>query len=393
MSRSRGRRLQHGRARAWISERLDGPLGPARDAALDAHLAACPDCRRVEEEYRANRAALRRLPAPAAPRDLPARTFAALEFEARRVGPARAAPVLQARGARRSGGVAIGSLLTVALVAVVGVLLAGPVAQIIPGPKAGATPFAITPVNLAYVGIEDQVVRLYHARLDVACPADTTTCPGFEPQADQVVNLPGISLEPPRSADSRSIRRAPARRSPPGRGPGRQPPSTSWTSAGLRRRVRVPQRARPPGLFPLRRPRAPCLPSAGPAPRQGRARRPAQAGAGATAGATRTLPAAGTQGSTATPRPSASASAEKTARATRAPTPRPGRSPAADASAGRVPRAGPVGQASAAPLSSAPAPPTGSAPTGAPATGATTSRRPSLRSRRAPRHLRRPSLR
>ena len=185
----RGRTLTHERARAWISERMDAPLEGLREAALEAHLAACPDCRNVENEYRANAAALRRLASPVPPRDLPARTLAAIEFEARRVRPPRAAPVLQLRDARRSGGMAFGSLLTVALVAVVGVLLAGPVVQI-PGPDAGATPFAIAPVDLAFVGTQGNVVRLYHTRLDRACPAGNVSCAQFGPQVDQVVELP-----------------------------------------------------------------------------------------------------------------------------------------------------------------------------------------------------------
>lgn len=361
MSRLRGGRVRHGQARAWISERLDAPLGSVREAALEAHLAACPDCRRTEAEYRANRAALRRLSAPVAPRDLAARTCAALEVEARRVGTPRAAPVLQARGARRSGGVAIGSLLTVALVAIVGVLLAAPVIQIIPGPKVGATPFTIAPVNLAYVGIEDQVVRLYHTRLDLACPPDSVSCPVFGPQEDQVVNLPVIAAVSGLTFNPADTRAAIAARSGVGA-------TTTFYVVSL-------SGALPPSAGS----------SAGP---PAWAASPAATGlasaatrASATAGPTRTPLVAGTKGSTATPRPSASTRPEKTARTAGAGIPRPVRSPASDARVGEVPvpaRAA-VGQASAALPSGAPALPSGepALPSGEPAFTSSASTLPS----------------
>ncbi len=185
----RGTRLTHERAREWLAERLDGPLQPPREEALTAHLASCASCREVDAEYRANRAAIRLLAAPAPPRDLPARTLAALEVEVGRVRPPRAAPVPRLQGTRRGNGVAFGSLLTVALVAVVGALLVGPAVQI-PVPNAGATPFAIAPVDLSFVGIQGNVVRLYRARLDRACPAGNISCANFGPEADQVVGMP-----------------------------------------------------------------------------------------------------------------------------------------------------------------------------------------------------------
>jgi anti-sigma factor RsiW len=200
-------RLSHAGARALLAERLDGPLSPDREAALEAHLAACASCRLVEGEYLANRAALRRLAAPAPPRDLPARTLAALELEAGHDRSPRAGPLPTSgrtphlRGARRSGSVAFGSLITVALVAVVGALLVGPAVPV-PGPAVGATPFAIAPVNLAFVAMQGDVLRLYRTQLDRACPAGSVSCVEFGPQADQVVGLPqggavsGLALDP-----------------------------------------------------------------------------------------------------------------------------------------------------------------------------------------------------
>ncbi len=247
----RGRALAHGQARAWISERMDAPLDATREAALEAHLAACPTCREVETDYRANAAALRRLASPTPPRDLPARTLAAFEVEARRIRPPRAAPVLQLRDARRSGGMAFGSLLTVALVAVVGVLLAGPVVQI-PGPNAGATPFAIAPVDLAFVGTQGNVVRLYHTRLDRACPAGNVSCAQFGPQADQVVDLPRAAAVSALAIDPAGRRAAIAARSSFGTSTtyyvveldGTLPPVTAASAGRAQAISRAPRRRR-----------------------------------------------------------------------------------------------------------------------------------------------------
>ncbi len=285
----RGRTLTHERAHAWISERMDGPLDALREAALEAHLAACPDCRAVDDDYRANAAALRRLPSPVPPRDLPARTLAALEVEARRLRPPRAAPVLQLRDARRSGGMAFGSLLTVALVAVVGVLLAGPVVQI-PGPDAGATPFAIAPVDLAFVGTQGNVVRLYHTRLDRACPAGNVSCAQFGPQADQVVELPRAAAVSALAIDPAGRRAAIAARSSIGTSTtyyvfeldGTLPPVTA-ASAG-------------PGASDLASTAAPA--SAAPSTRPDRTARPT--------GSARATGTAGSAGVATSPRPSAS---------------------------------------------------------------------------------------
>ena len=74
----------HVRARAGLSERLDGALDPAEAGWLGEHLAACPACATIATEYAEQRLQLRalreRMPEP--PRDLWARTAAAIESEA-----------------------------------------------------------------------------------------------------------------------------------------------------------------------------------------------------------------------------------------------------------------------------------------------------------------------
>lgn len=74
----------HDRARSALSDQLDGAIETREAAWLDAHLADCAPCRQVADEYAAQRFALRALRdhQPLPPRDLWARTAAAIELEA-----------------------------------------------------------------------------------------------------------------------------------------------------------------------------------------------------------------------------------------------------------------------------------------------------------------------
>lgn len=106
----------HARARARAAERLDGPLGLAEATWLDGHLAACADCARVAAAYDADRLLLRSLrdEAPEPPRDLWARTAAAIEQESAARGRT---PVPAARTSGRR--IPLGVLSGVAVIAVV----------------------------------------------------------------------------------------------------------------------------------------------------------------------------------------------------------------------------------------------------------------------------------
>jgi hypothetical protein len=81
----------HVRARAALSERLDGVLDPAEAGWLDEHLGQCAECRATADAYAAQRLELRALRdrPPVPPRDLWARTAAAIEAES--AGRSRAA--------------------------------------------------------------------------------------------------------------------------------------------------------------------------------------------------------------------------------------------------------------------------------------------------------------
>jgi hypothetical protein len=74
----------HSRARFRAAERLDGPLDPGESAWLDDHLGSCAACRETAAAYAAQRLELRALAdrPPVPPRDLWARTAAAIEHEA-----------------------------------------------------------------------------------------------------------------------------------------------------------------------------------------------------------------------------------------------------------------------------------------------------------------------
>jgi len=104
----------HERARARSAERIDGPLDAEEAAWLDEHLAGCPECAAIAAAYEADRVALRAShdPMPVPPRDLWARTAAAIEQESAKRGHAGAP-------ARRRSRMPLGALSGLAVIAVV----------------------------------------------------------------------------------------------------------------------------------------------------------------------------------------------------------------------------------------------------------------------------------
>ena len=181
----------HVRARADLSERLDAALDPAEATWLESHLEACPDCRAIGDAYAGQRLELRalrdRMPPP--PRDLWARTAAAIESESRfRDHRARTA------GWRNPRALAPSALLAAALVVAVavgtltssqgslddgatgssGVALGTPIATAATGGGAGATPI---PANLriAYLAPDEAGQLVMKVRtVDEICPPDAT---------------------------------------------------------------------------------------------------------------------------------------------------------------------------------------------------------------------------
>jgi len=76
---ARADQLIHERARLLAAESVDTEIESGEAAWLDGHLDSCSDCAAVAEEYRAIHAELRSLSTPEPPRDLWARTSAALD--------------------------------------------------------------------------------------------------------------------------------------------------------------------------------------------------------------------------------------------------------------------------------------------------------------------------
>lgn len=186
----------HDRARTGLAERMDGPLGLAESTWLEEHLAGCAACTTVANAYEDDRLALRalRTQQPEPPRDLWARTAAALEST--EAGGRRT----QEGSVRRS--LPLGALSGLAVVVImVGVGLAtatlplGPMGGVegedSPTPVDGggvaggasatlladATPIAVTPGDVGYVdnGAGKGMFRL---TVDEVCPArNKSGCP------------------------------------------------------------------------------------------------------------------------------------------------------------------------------------------------------------------------
>jgi hypothetical protein len=188
---------QHDRARARAAERLDGPLEASEAAWLDEHLASCDECSAIAADYAAQRLALRALrdPAPVPPRDLWARTAAAIEREPRHGSAASRRP----RGsALRPFALLAGALVVAIAVGALtssqwpfsgvtttpGTLSTPPaIAAGSPSPSAVApTPLAVGPKDVAYLSIgTDGSYNITTKRIDEVCPSGATGCVTNQP--------------------------------------------------------------------------------------------------------------------------------------------------------------------------------------------------------------------
>jgi hypothetical protein len=183
--------ISHPQAHEWAADRIHEPLPPEREARLETHLAGCAECRAVEADYLAASAALRQLSAPIPPRDLAARTFAALDREAGRMAPrwGRAPALLGAGAGRgtRTTATAV-SLVSLAVIGALGALLLLPLG--LPGGPAGSSPSGVAAGQLAFVGVEGNEVRVYRTTIGQACSPDASGCADIAADAGQVVALP-----------------------------------------------------------------------------------------------------------------------------------------------------------------------------------------------------------
>lgn len=170
----------HVRFRELIAARLDRSLTRVDLRALTSHLKGCAACQQVEREYRAQRELLRALPTRYPPRDLWARTSAALDREVAR-GSYRAARGGPGRsfGRRRAAGPTAALMTTVAalgLITAISVMNLAPVAQQTPSTASVPTPFGVPPQRLAFVGSGDDDIALYSTQVSRVCPPTAAVC-------------------------------------------------------------------------------------------------------------------------------------------------------------------------------------------------------------------------
>jgi hypothetical protein len=128
----------HARARWLAADSIDVELEPADAIWLSEHLAECSDCASVGDEYRSIHDELRSLQTPEPPRDLWARTSAAMDaMDARSFGRRRNLPTFNRIGNRPLFGTAI-AVGFVVLVAGASLLAQSPIPNLAPGATQGA---------------------------------------------------------------------------------------------------------------------------------------------------------------------------------------------------------------------------------------------------------------
>jgi hypothetical protein len=195
----------HERARALAAERMDWPLEADDAAWLDRHLGECDACRALSIEYLDNRTRLRGLRdgVPPPPRDLWARTAAAIERESRR-SPA---------GRGILGRVPLGAASGLLVVAVVlgATLLSNLPSQPSVTPEDGiadvpetfvvqslapaATPLAVGAGDVGFIRRDDDGrYALGHVRVDEVCPDGGTS--GCATMQDAVATAVALRSEP-----------------------------------------------------------------------------------------------------------------------------------------------------------------------------------------------------
>jgi len=180
----------HDRARALVSSAFLEPLAQTDAAWLDDHLGRCPECRAEREALTADRALLRglreRMPDP--PRDLWARTAAAIESQSR---PGRGLLANLGLGApspgrRRMPLGALSGALVVLVVVATALIPRGITPLPIPSSgtpdtartsSPGATPLVPQADRVAWVrAAEDGSYSLVFANVDHACPDADPAC-------------------------------------------------------------------------------------------------------------------------------------------------------------------------------------------------------------------------
>ena len=169
----------HERARSLAALRADEPLAPADEAWLADHLEYCDACAAVAAEYDAQHQLFEDLRAfaPAPPRDLWARTSAAIYAERQRAAGLRSAhrPLGAPRPARRLSFVPVVALVAIVMVVGVGLLNSS---AFLPSGPAGPTPIAVVDAADIQVIVRDSSGNLQIVSRPVSqvCPVDVPEC-------------------------------------------------------------------------------------------------------------------------------------------------------------------------------------------------------------------------
>jgi hypothetical protein len=193
----------HERARYRAAERIDGAIDPAEEAWLEAHLADCPECRTLVDGYEAQHLELSsyRTDLPEPPRDLWARTAAAIEREAERSGARRGASRTPGTSTLPLG--AISGLLVVAVVVGAAFLSRRPAPSITPpgsDTARGSSPASVvipkeTPLQVAadvdYVTLGNSGPMLHQDKVSEVCSEESNAdCPAIPESSPVAVEMP-----------------------------------------------------------------------------------------------------------------------------------------------------------------------------------------------------------
>jgi hypothetical protein len=200
------RRDPHAPFLELLSRQLDEPLRLDESWQLSVHLSRCERCRAAEREYRDQRRALRALSPRPAPRDMWARTSAALDREmarpwraARHENPARTRRATGRRRAATYGG-AVPLAATLAAAGAVAALTITqlPIFERAEPTRLRSTPFAVPGQSVAFVGAGPDGFSIYSANVDHVCPIAASDCEGHS-AAPSMIRLPS-AIEPSRLA-------------------------------------------------------------------------------------------------------------------------------------------------------------------------------------------------
>ena len=185
----------HERARDLAALGLDEPLGASDASWLDAHLSVCDECCAAAAAYADQRAALRSLRSTLIepPRDLWARTAAAIESESAR-RPLQPSPALRFRRSfssrfRPAFLVPLAAVVVVAIA--VGAGLLNGTALLPPGTGAMPTPFPLAAADVQVLSrAADGSVQLLSQSVNEVCPVSTADC-GIS-RGFQVTSVSGV---------------------------------------------------------------------------------------------------------------------------------------------------------------------------------------------------------